>query len=97
MILFHDIVEILDLADGDGGTVLLVVALNSRLIGRTPINGDLLGHTVTADGLDQEPLGGLLVALFCQQEINGLARLIDGTIEIIPFNWLRVLLSGVSS
>jgi len=42
MILFYDIVEILDLADGDGGTVLLVVALDRRLIGRTPIDGDLL-------------------------------------------------------
>jgi hypothetical protein len=84
MILFHDIVEILDLADGDGGTVLLVVALDGRFIGRTSIDGDLLWHAVAADCLEQEPLGGLLVALFCQQEINGLARLIDGTIEIIP-------------
>ena len=37
MILFHDIVEILDLADGDGGTVLFVVALDGRFIGRTGI------------------------------------------------------------
>jgi hypothetical protein len=66
MILFHDIIEILDLADGDGGTVLLVVALDRRLIGRTPIDGDLLWHAVAADGLGQKPLGGLLIALFCQ-------------------------------
>ena len=73
MILLHNIVEILDLADSDRGAVLLVVALDGRFIGRASIDGDLLWHTVAADGLDQEPLGGLLVALFCQQEINGLA------------------------
>ena len=33
MILFHNIVEILDLADGDRGAVLLVVALDGRFIG----------------------------------------------------------------
>ena len=68
MILFHNIVEILDLADGDRGAVLLVVALDGRFIGRTPVDGDLLRHAVAADRLGQEPLGGLLVALLRQQE-----------------------------
>ena len=63
MILFHDIVEIFDLADGDGGAVLLVVALDGRFIGRTPVDGDLLRHAVAADRLRQKALGGLLVAL----------------------------------
>jgi len=39
---------------------------------------------VAADRLGQEPLGGVFIALCCQQEINALACLIHGTIEIIP-------------
>ena len=68
MVLFHDIIEILDLADGDRGAVLLVVALDGRFIGRTPVDGDLLRHAVAADRLGQEALGGLLVALLRQAE-----------------------------
>ncbi len=56
MILLHDIVEILDLADGDRGAVLLIVALDGRFIGRTPVDGDLLRHAVAADRLRQKPL-----------------------------------------
>src|SRR5437764_9315231 len=84
MILFHNVVEILDLTDGDGGAVLLIIALDGRFIGRTPVDGDLLRHAMAADRLGQEPLRSLLIALFRQQEINGRARLIDGTIEVIP-------------
>ena len=84
MILFHNVVEILDLADGDCGAVLLIIALDGRFIGRTPIDGDLLGHTVAANGLGEEAFRSLLVALFGQQEINRLACLIHGTIEVIP-------------
>src|SRR6266702_77639 len=58
-------------------------ALNP-IIGRTPIDGDLLWHAVAADGLGQKPLGGLLIALFGQQDIDGLAGLIHGAIEVIP-------------
>jgi hypothetical protein len=61
MILLDDIVEILDLADFDRGAVLRIVALDGRFIGRTPVDGDLLRHTVAADRLGQEPPGGLLV------------------------------------
>src|SRR5438094_3149043 len=64
---FDDVIEILDRADEDRGTVLLVVARDSRLIGRTPVDGNLLWHTVAADGLGEESLGGLLIALFGQQ------------------------------
>jgi hypothetical protein len=39
---------------------------------------------MAADRLGQESLRSLLIALFRQQESNGLARLIDGTIEVIP-------------
>ena len=72
MILFHDIVEILDLADGDRGTVFLIIALDGRFIGRTPIDGDLLRHAVAADRLGQEPLGGLLVTVLCEEKVDRL-------------------------
>ena len=61
MILFHDVIEILDLADDDRGAVLRVVALDGRFIGRAPVNGDLLGHAVAADRLGQEAFRGLLI------------------------------------
>jgi len=64
--------------------VLLIVALDGRFLGRTPVDGDLLWHAVAAERLGQESLGRVLIALFCQQEINGLACLIHGTIEVIP-------------
>src|SRR6266571_5381050 len=87
MILFHNIVEIFDLADFYRGAVLRIVALNGRFIGRTAIDGDLLRHAVAADRLREEPLGGWLIALLCQQEINGLTGLIDRAIEVIPLTF----------
>src|SRR2546428_98698 len=84
MILLHNIVEILHLADGDRGTVLLVVALDGRFMGRATINGDLLRHAVAADRLGQEAFGGLLVALLGEEKVNRLAHFIDSTIEIAP-------------
>src|SRR2546421_1921748 len=64
MILFDDIVEILDLADSNRGAVLRIVALDGRFIGRITVDGDLLGHAVTADRFGQEALHVLLIALF---------------------------------
>jgi len=60
---FDNIVEILDLADGDRGAVLRVVALDGRFIGRTPINGDFLRHTVAANRFLEKAERGLLVPL----------------------------------
>ena len=63
MVLLHDIIKVLHLADDDRGAVLCVIAANSRSVGRAPIDSDLLRHPVTADGLGEEALGGLFVAL----------------------------------
>ena len=76
MILLHNVVEILDLADFDGGAMLGIVALDGGCIGRTPVDGDLLRHAVAADRLGQEAFRGLLVALLREQKINRLALLI---------------------
>jgi len=84
MILFHKVVEILDLADFDGGAVFVIVALDSRFIGRTPIDGDLFWHAMAADRFGQEPLGGFLITLCCQEEVDRPARLIHGAIQMAP-------------
>jgi len=51
MVLFHNVIEIFDLADVDRGAVLRMIASDSRRIGLAAINGDLLGHAMTADRL----------------------------------------------
>jgi len=81
---YNNVVAILGFTDGDGGAVLLIIALDGRFMGCTPVDGDLLLHAVAADRLGEEPLRSVRIALCCQQEINGLAGLIHGTIEVIP-------------
>jgi hypothetical protein len=84
MILLHNVVEIFDFTDGDSRAVLRIIALDGRFIGRTPVNGDLRRHAVAADGLGQEPLGGLLVTFLGEEKVDRLARFINGAIEIAP-------------
>ena len=74
MILFDDVVQIFDLADGDRGPVLFIVALDGRFIGRTPVDGDLLRHAVAADRFLEKAERGLFVPLLGEQKVNGLAR-----------------------
>ena len=73
---FDSIVEILDLADGDRGAVLLVVALDGRFIGRTPVDGDFLRHAVTADRFLEKAERCRLVPLLGEQTVQGLTGLI---------------------
>src|SRR5262249_48282540 len=63
---FHNVVEILDLTDGDRGAVLLVVALDGRVISRAAINGDLLRHAVAADRFLEKAERSLLVSLLSE-------------------------------
>jgi hypothetical protein len=83
IVLLHHMIQIFHPGD-DGGPVLLIVAPEGRGIGLTAIDGDLLGHPVAADRLGEEAHGGPLIALGCQQEINGLASLIYRLIQIVP-------------
>src|SRR5262249_13901297 len=45
---------------------------------------DLLWHTVTANRLRQQSLGGLLVPFLGEEKVDRLTRFIDGAIEIAP-------------
>jgi len=51
MILLHDIVEILAVADNNGGLVSLIIARNGCRIRATLINGGLLREPLGANGL----------------------------------------------
>ena len=55
MALFHDIIQIFHLPDGDVRAVLFVVALDGGFIGVTAVNRDRLGDAIAADGLLEEP------------------------------------------
>src|SRR4029453_9176592 len=84
MVLLHNIVEIFDFTDGDRRAVLRIIALDGRFIRRTPVNSDLLWHTVTANRLRQKSLGGLLVPFLGEEKVDRLTRFIDGAIELAP-------------
>jgi hypothetical protein len=58
--------------------------------GRTPVDGDLLRHAVTADRPGEEAFRSPLVALFGQEEIDRLACLIHGPIEGKPLTLMSV-------
>src|SRR4051812_45713551 len=85
MVLFDHVVEILTLTDGDGGAMLLVVALDRRFVGPTPVDRDLLRYAMATDRLGQKAFRGLLVALLREEKVNCLACFIHGAIEIAPF------------
>jgi hypothetical protein len=84
MVLFHQIIEILHLADDDRGPMLGIVAPNGRRTGLTAIDGDLVGNPVAADRFLEKVQGGLLIPLLRQQKVNGLAVSIYGAIEVAP-------------
>jgi hypothetical protein len=66
MVLLHQIIEILHLADDERGAMLFVIALDGDCIGLTAVNGDLLRPARTADRLPQKPQRRLLSALLRQ-------------------------------
>ena len=81
MVLFHDVVEVFDLADRNRGPMLLVVALNGGFIGVTAVNRDRCGDAMAAYGLREKPSCRLFVTMCGEQTVNGLAVFVDGAIE----------------
>src|SRR5439155_12825418 len=74
-----------DLADLDGRPVLLIISLDGRFVGRTPVNGAFLRYpTMPTDCFYQEGLGRVLVAVLGEEKVNRLAMFVDGTIQILP-------------
>ena len=84
VVLCHHGVEVFDLADRDRGPIRLVGALERRCIGVTAIHRDRLGDAMPADGLREKPYCGLFVAMFGEQNVNGLAVFVHRTLQIPP-------------
>ena len=87
MILLNNVVEILHLTDFNGCAVLVIILFESRLVSSTSIYGDLLGNSIVADCFDQESFGCQFVSVLGQQEVNGLAFFVNGSIPIAPFTF----------
>jgi hypothetical protein len=83
MILFDDVVQILDLADLDGRFPFSVDGLQGRQTGPAFIHGHGLGRAVAIDGLLEVAAGRFLVPLGSQQEVNRVAGLVDAAVEIL--------------
>src|SRR5580698_11074758 len=84
MILFNDVVKILDLADLDIGIMVGVVACDRRRVGTALVDRDLLRDTMTTDALAQEAQPRFTIPLGCQQEVHRGAGLVDRAIQVFP-------------
>ena len=81
MALFHDMIELCGLADGNCGTVLGVVALDGGFIGRTAADGHRLRHAVAADGLAQEAFGRPFITLLREAKVHRLPVFVHGAVR----------------
>ena len=84
MILFHQIGEAFHLPDDDRRAMRLVVPSDSNSISLTAVNRDLLWHAVTTDGLGEDARGHRLVPRCREENIDGLAALIHGAMQVGP-------------
>ncbi|MGF6931146.1 hypothetical protein OKW41_000285 [Paraburkholderia sp. UCT70] len=93
MVLFHDVVEILDLADLDRRLTLGVHGVQPGQIGTTLVDGYGFRHAILIDGLLEVPSGRFLVPPGSQQKVNRVAGLVDGAVQIGPlpldFEWSK--------
>jgi hypothetical protein len=71
MILFHHIVQIFDLADGDRNPIFLVISPDHRRIGLAAIHRDRLGDPIPADSFLQKPPRGLFVPVRSEKKVKG--------------------------
>ena len=84
MILLDNIVEIFTLANFDALVFVGIVLLDTGCIGAAFVNIDQAGFAVGADGFVQKPSYCFLITLGSKQEVDSLALLVDGAIEILP-------------
>jgi hypothetical protein len=84
MILFHDVIQTLDLPNDNRRAVLSVVPSDRVSIRLTPGNMIVSGIKAT-DGLGQKTPRGLLIPVLGEPEIERLPRLIHGAIEVASF------------
>lgn len=82
MILLHHIVEILDLPDNGPVFQVGVDVIDGGLVGAALVHGDFVRCTILAHGLVEKAACRGLVALCRQQEVDCIAVLVHGTIQI---------------
>ena len=87
MILFNYVVEIFHLPDFNGGVVFVIILFESRLVSSTSVDGDLLRNSIVVDCFNQESFGGQFVSVLDQQEVNGFAFFVNGSIQIAPYSF----------
>ena len=92
MILFDHIVQIFDLTDFYKTDQSCqhqqpIDILNAGIVGAAFIHDDFMREAVVVDGLLEERGSGHFIALFGQHEINGVAELVDGTVQVDPFSF----------
>lgn len=84
MVLFHQIVEVLHLADADRRAVRLVVAPDGGGMGLAPIDGDRLGNPVSTDGWCATASRGVCLPGLRAQNVNRRTGRIDRPIHLPP-------------
>jgi hypothetical protein len=68
MIMFHEMVEVVHLADADCRAPRFVGPPHGGRMGLAPVDGDGLRHPMTSDGLGQKAWGRVLVPLCREAE-----------------------------
>jgi hypothetical protein len=84
MVLLHDVIQVLDLANLDWRLPLGIHRLQRGQIGATFVDGYRLRCTIAGHGLFEEATGRDLVPSGPEQKIDGVARLIDCAIQVLP-------------
>jgi hypothetical protein len=84
VILLDDVVQILALADLDRCRPLGVKRFERSQIDAALVHGDRFGLAVLADRLLEVATRSHLVTMGTQQEIDGVALLVDGAVQVFP-------------
>ena len=84
VVLLDDVVEVFDLTHQNPDVAAGVDRIDSSLVGAALVHRDLVRITARCHGFVEEALHRGHVALRRQQEVDGLALLVDGAVEVFP-------------
>jgi hypothetical protein len=84
MVLCQNLMEIRALADHDRGAVPGIIAPNGDGMGLAAVDRDRCKPAMTADRLRGKAHGGALIPVLGAQDIDGLAGLTHGAMEVRP-------------
>ena len=89
MVLFDDIIELLDLQNVDQSAPAIqhlqaIHVKQTRFVGPALVDIDLVRSAVFADGSNEERGCACFIATFGQHEIKGCSVLVDCSVEIRP-------------